>query len=101
MDSGEILEQLEALAEHHAIKVRYEKCKSRGGLCRVNNEQMIIIRNSLTIPEKVDVLSHALAALPTDNVYLKPEVRRLLEAAAVQSRRDEVDPPSSQALTPH
>ncbi len=100
MDASEILEQLEALAEHHKIKVRYEKCKSRGGLCRVNDEQMIIVRRSLTVPEKVDVLSQALAALPLDDVYLKPEVRRLLEEAALRLRGDESDTPSSQSVNP-
>jgi hypothetical protein len=100
MDASEILEQLETLAEHHRIKVRYEKCKSRGGLCRVNDEQMLIVRRSLTVPEKVDVLSQALAALPLDDVYLKPEVRRLLEEAALRLRGDESDTPSSQAVNP-
>ncbi len=100
MDTTKILEQLEALAEHHAINVRYEKCKSRGGLFRVNDEQMIIVRRNLSVPEKVDVLSQALAALPTDDVYLKPEVRRLLDAAALRSRADGVDPLPGQALNP-
>ncbi len=100
MDASDILEELEALAEHIAIKVRYEKCRSRGGLCRVNDEQMIIVRKNLTVPERVDVLSQALAALPLDDVYLKPEVRRLLEEAALQRRGDESEASSGQPVNP-
>jgi hypothetical protein len=82
MNSQEMLEQLEALAQRMSIKVRYEKCKSRGGLCRVKGEQMIIVRKNLTVPEKVDILSHAVCKLPLEDYYMMPEVRKVLEDTA-------------------
>jgi hypothetical protein len=82
MDSQEMLEELEALAEKLAIKVRYEKCRSRGGLCRVNNEPMIIVRKTLTVPERMEILAGALCDFPLDDTYLKPELRSYLEEVA-------------------
>lgn len=82
MNTQAMLEQLEALAQRMSIKTRYEKCKSRGGLCKVKGEQMVIVRKSLTVPEKVEVLSCALCRLPLEDFYVMPEVRELLEKTA-------------------
>lgn len=82
MNSQEMLEQLEALAQRMSIKTRYEKCRSRGGLCRVKGEPMIIVRKTLTVPEKVDLLSRSLCRFPMEDYYMTPEVRKFLEETA-------------------
>ena len=84
MNAQETLEQLEALARGLSIPVRYEKCRSRGGLCRLRGEPLVIVRRSLTVPEKVEVLARALCRLPREDVYLVPEVRRLLDRTAAR-----------------
>ncbi len=91
MNSQEILEQLEALAQKMSIKVRYEKCKSRGGLCRLKQDQVLIVRRGLTVPEKVDVLALALCRFPLEDYYLMPEVRKLLEGAASSLKDGEME----------
>lgn len=79
MDPQDMLEELEAVAEGLGIKVRYEKCKSRGGLCRVRNVPMIIVRKTLTVPERLEIVAEALGQFPMESTYLKPEVRNYLE----------------------
>ncbi len=85
MNAQEMLEQLEMLAQKLSIKVRYERCKSRGGICRVKDELMIIIRKTLTIPEKVEILGRSLSGLPLEDTYLIPEIREFLEKFGGQS----------------
>jgi len=89
MNSREMLEQLEALAQKMSIKVRYEKCKSRGGLCRIKGEPMMIIRKDLTVPDKADLLSLLLCRFPLEDYYLIPEVRKALERATSRIAKDE------------
>lgn len=91
MNSREILEQLEALAQRMSIKVRYEKCRSRGGLCRFKGEQMIILRKDLTVPDKADLLSRLLSRFPLEDYYLMPEVRKVLEQAASSKESELLD----------
>ncbi len=91
MNSREMLEQLEALAQRMSIKVRYEKCKSRGGLCRIKGEQMIIIRKDLTVQDKADLFSRLLCRFPLEDYYLIPEVRKILEQAASSIGKDGSD----------
>lgn len=91
MNSQEMLEQLEGLAERMSIRVRYEKCRSRGGLCRVKQEQIIIVRKDLTVPEKVEIFSRALCRFPLEDYYLMPEVRSYLEKAASSVMDQEAD----------
>jgi hypothetical protein len=91
MNSQEMLEQLEALAQKMSIKVRYEKCKSRGGLCRLEQEQVLIVRKGLSVPEKVDVLSYGLCRFPLEDYYLMPEVRKLLEDALSSLKYKEME----------
>jgi hypothetical protein len=91
MNSQEMLEQLEALAQKMSIKVRYEKCKSRGGLCRLEQEQVLIVRKGLSVPEKVDVLSYGLCKFPLEDYYLMPEVRKLLEEASSSLKDKEME----------
>lgn len=90
MNALEMLEQLEMLARKLLIQVRYERCKSRGGICRVEEERMIIIRKTLTVPERVEILGRSLAGLPLEETYLVPEVRELLESL---EEKGEVAPP--------
>ena len=80
MNAQEMLEQLELLAQKLSIQVRYERCKSRGGICRVKEERLIIVRKTLMVPEKLEILGRALAGLPLEETYLVPEVREFLES---------------------
>ncbi|MDX1763426.1 MAG: hypothetical protein R3231_03825 [bacterium] len=92
MDTQEMLEELESVAEGLGIKVRYEKCKSRGGLCRVRNEPMIIVRKTLSVPERLEIVAQALGQFPMEATYLKPEVRDYLERLAPQGNEELREP---------
>lgn len=92
METQEMLEELESVAEGLGIKVRYEKCKSRGGLCRIRNEPMIIVRKTLTMPERLEIVAEALGQFPMESTYLKPEVRSYLEGLVPRSDGESQEP---------
>ncbi len=88
MNAQEMLEQLEMLAQKLSIQVRYERCNSRGGICRVKEDRMIIIRKTLTVPEKAEILGRALSGLSLEETYLVPEVRQFLEGFGRHQERE-------------
>ncbi|NOY53423.1 MAG: hypothetical protein GXP58_07350 [Deltaproteobacteria bacterium] len=88
MDAQEMLEQLEMLAQKLSIQVRYERCNSRGGICRVKEDRMIIIRKTLTVQEKAEILGRALSGLSLEETYLVPEVRQFLESFGREKERE-------------
>jgi hypothetical protein len=81
MDDAIILQELETLAADLTIEVRYDALESRGGLCRYGGKTCLIVNSALSIPERVQLLSSALSRFPLDDVFLRPQVRQLLEGS--------------------
>ena len=83
-----ILEELKATAEKLGVKVREERLlrevgyQVRSGLCRVGDEQVFFLDRSLPVDSQIDVLIDELAERETDQVYLSPVTRNLLDLAA-------------------
>jgi hypothetical protein len=81
-----VLRQLEAVAAKLGVPVRFEVLGqegdvtlTRGGLCRANGEDIILVDSRLSVPEKCRILAEALSHFDLLDVYLPPAVRRLVE----------------------
>jgi hypothetical protein len=79
----EILAELEKLANRLGVVVRFDafdaKLASKGGLCRVHGEQLIVIEGGLPILDKIGILSEALSTFDLEAIYLPPVLRTRLE----------------------
>ena len=84
MESADKLEGLERLAERLGVRVRYEEGDFKGGLCWVNGERMIIVQKKATLEQKIANLASGFGRLDVGNVYVVPELRKLIE----QDRED-------------
>jgi hypothetical protein len=87
LQPSEIAAALEALAARLGIPVRHEamdraitRGRSRGGLCRLRDQPMILVDGSLDPTERVAILAEALAHFDLDGIYLPPEVRASIRA---------------------
>ncbi len=86
------VEELIEAAERLGLTVRREKLlreigyRARGGICRLREEQLIIIDRDQPPHEQVEILAEALRGRDLESVYLSPAVRRLIEAHASQSQ---------------
>jgi len=83
----ELAEALEALAARLGIPVRYETMergvasgRSRGGLCRLRGQPIILVDEALGPHERVAVLAQALGTFDLDGIYLPPLVRSTIRA---------------------
>ena len=79
MDGSIILQELESLAEDLAIEIRYDDFEGRGGLCRYGGRAYLILNRTLPVDERIDLISRALARFPLDDVFIRPQVREVLE----------------------
>jgi hypothetical protein len=84
-----ILAQFEELAEKLGIRVRYENVRMEeasglGGLCRIKGEYVLIIHSRATIKEKIGIMTGALKPFDLSDMYVRPALRELLEAAETE-----------------
>ncbi len=79
MTDEAILGELEAIADKLQVQVRYEPLDSRGGLCRVRGETIIIMNESLPVEEKVRVIAGELSNFKTTGIFMLPKVREIIE----------------------
>jgi len=84
MDNALILQELETVATSLEVEIRYDDVETRGGLCRFGESDtlLLVINERLTAEERVQVMVEAMASLPLDNVFVRPQIRDLLEVGA-------------------
>ena len=75
-----MLRELESLAAELAIEIRYEHIEGMGGLCRYGGKAYLIMPIDLPRAQRIDALLDALARQPTDEIFLRPDIRNLLES---------------------
>ena len=80
MDDVDMLQELESLAAELAIEIRYEHIEGMGGLCRYGGKAHLIMPVDLPRAQRINSLIDALARQPTDEIFLRPDVRNLLES---------------------
>ena len=83
MNETMILQNLEAFAEKMSIQVNYDNLRkkhifSKGGLCRLKEDKVVIIDTTLNLSEKIDVLSDALSQFDLEDIYMPPAVRKIV-----------------------
>lgn len=84
MNSDQLYEHLENLAEQLGISIRYEdlsghEAKATSGLCKVKGRLYYIMDRSKPLPEKIRLLKECLRQTNLEGVYLLPAVRQLLQ----------------------
>lgn len=79
MEETIILQELESLVEDLDIEIRYDDFEGRGGLCRYGGKICLIVNRALSSSERIYLLGTALARFPLEDVFIRPQVRELLE----------------------
>ena len=90
MHSKQVLEHLEDLAERLGVEVVYQKLEEedfsvKGGLCKVNGNFKIFVDRSKTIDDQIIIVARGLSSFDTDDLYLFPYIRKILEKVRMHS----------------
>ena len=84
MDDAAIHRELEAVAEQLGVEIRVDDlhgCKS--GMCKLGGKRFLLIDVSLSLAERVGLMLDEIVHLPLETVFVRPQVRELLEARDV------------------
>jgi hypothetical protein len=86
MQNSKILQYLEELAFQLGIEIVNERLGGtdvfiEGGLCKVKGTYKIFMDPSTPIQNKIEVLARSLSSFHTENVYLLPFIREILQKA--------------------
>ncbi len=86
MQSRQVLEHLEDLAERLGVEIVYQKLGEedfsvRGGLCKVNGTFKVFIDRSKTAEDQIQILARGLSSFDMEEVYLFPYIREILDKA--------------------
>jgi len=90
VDDG-VIERLEETVRKIGIEIRYEHMHKPGycgGLCRVKKSWVLIINRSSMPLEKAELLADAISTRETNNIYLSPDVREIIEWVAERRRKN-------------
>ena len=79
MKPKKLLRELEVVAERLGIQTIYDTFDGKGGGCRVVENRYIVINKRLTDEVKSELFLKALSRMPIDEIYIKPDIRKLLE----------------------
>lgn len=90
MQSRQVLEYLEDLAEKLGIEIVDEKLGDpefsiKGGLCKVKGTFKIYVDRSKSSEDQIAILSRALSFFDTEEMYLLPYIREILDKARESS----------------
>lgn len=87
MTQEQMVKELEALAAHSGIGIRYEKGDFEGGYCVLKAERLIVVNRKLPPPKRASILAQGLAEIGIDEHYLKPAVREYIEDELARSSK--------------
>lgn len=81
MKPDQILKELEDVARRLGVDVRVERGGFRGGLCLIDDEQVIVLNKRQPVESRLAILADSLRSLPVDTVFMRPAVREALESS--------------------
>ena len=83
MDDAIVLQELETLAQELEVEVRYDDLDSDGGLCKYKGKSYLFVNRALSVPDRIGVLGRGLAAFPLEQLFIRPQVRKILQRYGV------------------
>ena len=79
MKLNEVYDEMLDIAKKIGVTVRKENGKFKGGNCTINNEEVILINNSIPLETRTSILARCLNNYSIQNVFMKPAVRDYIE----------------------
>ena len=73
-----IYNELKELFERLGYKLVLDKGSFNTGYCLLEDEKMIVINKNKPYENRIKILSKILSKIDTDNIYIKPKIRELI-----------------------
>lgn len=89
MKAEKLLIELESLAEKLGLDLRYEHGDFQGDYCIVKEDGKIIIQKKASLDKRIAVLARGLGRMDFGNIYILPELRKLLEPDGMNKEEED------------
>lgn len=89
MKTKQIVQELEEAVRRLGLQVRFERGHFRGGYCKVDEAEYVVLNRRHPPEMHLAVLAESLRNLPVDTIFLRPATREALEA--VWRRRNAIE----------
>ena len=73
-----IYNELKELLEKLGYNLVLDKGSFNTGYCLLEDEKMIVINKNKPYENRIKILSKILSKIDTDNIYIKPKIRELI-----------------------
>jgi len=74
-----LIKEITEIYEQIGYKVRTEKGSFKGGFCLLREQRILLLNRNLEQNKKLGFLLKNLSELNTENVYIKPAIRDLMD----------------------
>lgn len=81
MKIEQVVKELEQAVRQLGVETRWEKGNFRGGRCRLNGREVLMLNKQHPPEAQLAVLATSLRDMPVDTVFMKPAVREAMETA--------------------
>ncbi len=78
MNNEIILQELENICGKLGLNLRYEVGDFIGGLCRIDEEKLIIINKKLPINRKIKLIAQEISTLNFEDIFILPAVKEII-----------------------
>jgi hypothetical protein len=95
MKPEKLILELESLCEQAGYRIRKERGTFRGDSCVIEGDKLIVVNKNRPVASQVGILAKVLKDLDTEEIYIKPAVRKDLSeiwdrmAIAAENNMDE------------
>lgn len=79
MKTSHIVDELRDVAERLGLEVRTERGAFRGGRCRKDGADLIVLNKRQPVEAHLAILAESLKEFDLDDVFVKPAVRKALQ----------------------
>lgn len=76
------INELIELLGNMGYRVRIEKGTFKGGFCLLREEKIFLLKKDLEQDKKISVLAKNIADIGVENIFVKPNLRELIETAS-------------------
>ncbi len=79
-----IINELIELLNNMGYRVRIEKGTFKGGFCLLREEKIFLLKKDLEQDKKISVLASNIAEIGVEDIFIKPNIRELIENASAE-----------------
>ncbi len=81
-----LIDELTGIMNNLGLSVRTEKGIFKGGFCLLREQKLFLLNKNLEQDKKINILVKSIAAIGVEGIYLKPNIRELVDKESASEK---------------